>query len=92
MWVTGRAAAGKTTVVEFVRAALTEAGQDPVVLCDEQLLRQLAREDVSHSHHWHPHGDQHIALRDGWLFDEGLRIIGRNVLNVIDHGDSVRHG
>ena len=83
IWVTGRAATGKSTVISTVKAALNNT---PAVFSDEELLHELAHADTTHEHHWHPHGDHRMAFRGGWLFDEGLRVISRNVLKIADRG------
>lgn len=81
VWVTGRAGTGKSTLTAALDAQLRARGHAPLVLCDEQLLLDLARADVDHDHHWHPHGDERIAFRDGHLFDEGLRLINTRLLD-----------
>jgi hypothetical protein len=85
VWITGRAATGKSTVLTACLDQLHSTGQR-LVLCDEELLFQLKRADTTHSHHYHPHGDHRFAFRDGYLFDEGLRRISTITLAAIQTG------
>lgn len=82
-WVTGRAAAGKTTVIAACVSQLRAQGLQPVVLSDERLLFRLKEADVEHRHHYHPHGDDRFVFRDGYLFDEGLRQINARLVEAI---------
>jgi hypothetical protein len=83
VWITGRAATGKSTLLAACLARLRQAGHDPLRLCDEELLFQLKHADTTHAHHYHPYGDRRFLFRDGYLFDEGLRRIGAAVLAVL---------
>ncbi len=88
VWITGRAATGKSTLLAACRARLRAAGHEPLCLCDEELLFQLKRVDTSHAHHYHPHGDdaRRFLFRDGELFDEGLRRISAAALAALQAG------
>ncbi len=80
VWITGRAATGKSTLLATCLARLRHAGHAPLRLCDEELLFQLKHADTTHAHHYHPYGDRRFLFRDGYLFDEGLRRISAAVL------------
>lgn len=86
VWVTGRAAAGKSTVIMACVARLRSCGYEPAVLSDEQLLFRLKETDGKHRHHYHPYGDHRFLFRDGYLFDEGLRWINAWLLKEIATG------
>lgn len=73
IWITGRAATGKSTVVHALVDHLRSHGANPVVLSDENLLLRLKQQDTRHVHHWHPHGDERLAWRTGDLFDQSVR-------------------
>ncbi|MGH8896519.1 MAG: hypothetical protein ACRDZ4_05705 [Egibacteraceae bacterium] len=88
MWVTGRAATGKSTVIAACVARLRADSREPLVLSDEELLLQLQEADVEHRHHYHPHGDHRFLFRDGYLFDQGLRRINARLLEAIASGSS----
>lgn len=81
-WITGRSAAGKSTVIAACVAGLRAGSREPLVLSDEELLFQLKEADVEHRHHYHPHGDHRFLFRDGYLFDEGLRRINARLLEA----------
>jgi hypothetical protein len=89
LWVTGRAATGKTTVVRAVRAELETRGEETTYLCDEALLYQLKADDTDHLHHWHPHHDGRFEFRTGYLFDEGLRRINADLLSFLGRGSGL---
>ncbi|MGH8900673.1 MAG: hypothetical protein ACRDYA_03095 [Egibacteraceae bacterium] len=82
VWITGRAAAGKSTVIAACVTRLRAYGHEPAVPSDEELLFRLKEADVEHCHHYHPHGDHRFLFRDGYLFDEGLRRINARLLEV----------
>lgn len=86
VWITGRAATGKSTLLAACLARLRRAGHDPLHLCDEELLFQLKRADTTHAHHYHLHGDGRFLFRDDYLFDEGLRHISTSALAAIQAG------
>lgn len=86
VWITGRAATGKSTLLAACLARFRAAGHYPWRLCDEELLFQLKRADTAHAHHYHPHGDRRFLFRDGYLFDEGLRRISATALAAIHAG------
>jgi hypothetical protein len=83
VWITGRAATGKSTLLAACLTKLHHAGRRPLVLCDEELLFQRKAADTAHAHHYHPHGDDRFAFHDGYLFDEGLRRISTTSLFAI---------
>ncbi|MGH8903943.1 MAG: hypothetical protein ACRDYA_20270 [Egibacteraceae bacterium] len=87
-WVTGRAAAGKSTLIAACVTRLRSRGCEPLVLSDEEVLFQLKEADVEHRHHYHPYGDGRFLFRDGYLFDEGLRRINVRLLDAITSGPS----
>lgn len=86
VWITGRAATGKSTLLAACLARLRQAGRDPLHLCDEDLLFQLKDADTTHAHHYHPHGDRRFLFHDGYLFDEALRRISNTALSAIQTG------
>jgi hypothetical protein len=86
VWITGRAATGKSTLLAACLTKLHHPGQHPLVLCDEELLFQLKTADTAHAHHYHPHGDHRFAFHDGYLFDEGLRRISTTTMAAITAG------
>ena len=86
VWISGRAATGKSTLLAACLARLRHAGHHPLRLCDEELLFQLKHADTTHAHHYHPYGDRRFLFRDGYLFDEGLRRISTRVLTAIQTG------
>ncbi len=86
VWISGRAATGKSTLLAACLARLRHAGHHPLRLCDEELLFQLKQADTTHTHHYHPHDDRRFLFRDGYLFDEGLRRISTRVLTAIQTG------
>jgi hypothetical protein len=79
IWITGRAATGKSTLIRELTARLTEIGQTPSVVTDEEILLGLVRADVGHRHHSHPQGDHRISFTDGHLFDQGVIELGHRV-------------
>ena len=84
IWITGRAAAGKSTVIAHLAAALKQHRRYPVVYNDEDLLLGLVRADTHHHHHEHPGGDpQQIRFTTGHLFDESLRVLNAHLLHEI---------
>lgn len=86
IWITGRAAAGKSTVVAELVSLLRARGVHPAVHVDEAILLDLVRADVGHQHHWHPGADHRIAFRSGHLFDESLRVLNRRLVDQADRG------
>lgn len=85
LWITGRAATGKSTLVTELDTRLRAAGVTPYRLCDEDLLLALTSADHQHAHHRHPAGDPaRFVPTSGYLFDQGLRIISRRLLRLID--------
>jgi Adenylylsulphate kinase len=85
IWITGRAAAGKTTLINTLAERLRQHEIDPAVHSDEQILLQLAADDTGHLHHHHPHNDHRIAFHTGHLFDESLRVLNSHLLAALDH-------
>lgn len=83
IWITGRAATGKTTLIRELVTRLTEDGSQPLVVSDEEILLRLVRADTEHHHHAHPHGDHRIVFRDGRLFDQGLIELGHRLQDAL---------
>lgn len=84
IWVTGRAAAGKSTVIGHLAARLRERQLYPVIYNDEELLLGLVRGDTDHRHHRHPHGDDRLVFTTGHLFDQSLRLLNQHLLHELD--------
>jgi hypothetical protein len=86
VWITGRAATGKSTLLAELEARLR--GRRPVQRhCDEDLLFALKAADTEHLHHWHPGEDrERFLLRSSYFFDEGLRIINAALCDLVDFG------
>lgn len=87
IWITGRAATGKSTVIAAVDHALRTRGSTPTVLCDERILLDLVAADTEHRHHHHPYGDTRFAFHDGHLFDQAVRAINTQLTAMVDRGD-----
>lgn len=83
IWITGRAAAGKSTVIGHLAARLRERCLHPVIYNDEELLLALVRDDTGHRHHRHPHGDGRLVFTTGDLFDESLRLLNQHLLHEL---------
>lgn len=81
VWITGRAAAGKSTLMAHLVNTLAVNATPPSVYVDEEILLELVRDDADHVHHWHPHHDHRIAFRTGHLFDECLRVLNARLLD-----------
>lgn len=89
VWVTGRAAAGKSTVITELVRQLRQHGRHPVVYNDEDLLLALVRGDTHHRHHRHPHDDNRIAFTTGHLFDQSLRLLNEHLVHELDIPDAL---
>lgn len=86
IWITGRAATGKTTVIAALDHALRARGTTPTILCDEHLLLGLVAADTAHRHHYHPHADHRFTFGTGHLFDEAIRAINTELTALVHHG------
>lgn len=86
IWITGRAATGKSTLIRELTARFEEAGRAPALVSDEEILLGLVRLDVEHRHHSHPHGDHRISFTDGHLFDQGITELGHRVQQHLSAG------
>lgn len=89
VWITGRAASGKSTLIAEVEAHLRDGRRAVHRLSDEDLLFGLKTADISHEHHWHPDEDPaRFLLRSGHFFDEGVRIISAHLVDLMRADDS----
>lgn len=86
IWITGRAATGKSTVIAALTPALRALGIEATVHSDEAILLHLVADDTDHRHHWHPDGEHRIAWRDGHLFDQSLTLLNTRLLADLDAG------
>lgn len=90
VWITGRAATGKTTLIIEIEARLRSLGYTVHRLCDEDILFTLKAADTGHEHHWHADGDPaRFRLRSGHLFDEGLRAISADLVKLLNSDRNV---
>lgn len=70
IWVTGSAASGKTTFIEY----FTQKFEFPYfLLTDAQEMLELNELDSEHKHHIHPKGEEGFLLTSNYHFDESIR-------------------
>lgn len=86
VWITGRAAAGKSTLITELSTQLQARNLIATTYVDETILLDLVRADTDHVHHWHPERTHRIAFRSGRLFDDSLRVLNGHLLSELDRG------
>lgn len=83
LWVTGRAASGKSTFARLAQEECRKAALDTLSLCDEKLMLQIIEEDEAHEHHYHPYDDERFLFKSNYPFDEGIRRISSRLQELL---------
>lgn len=91
LWVTGQAAAGKSTFLREARAYCEAHGIPARFLNDEAFMLEVLERDTAHAYHEHPYGDERIRLTSNVPFDEGIREINRRLLAAANAGNADPH-
>jgi dephospho-CoA kinase len=84
LWVTGRAASGKSTFARIAHKECKKMSLDILSLSDEALLFQIIEEDTLHEHHYHPHNDERFLFHSNYPFDEGIRRINTQLVELLN--------
>lgn len=84
IWVTGRAASGKSTFIRIAEEECRDAMLETVFLSDEKFLFQIINEDVTHMHHYHPFDDDRFLFKTNYPFDEGIRRINERLNRILN--------
>jgi len=83
LWVTGRAACGKSTFARIAEEECRKTMIETLSLCDEKFMLQIIEEDKAHEHHYHPYDDERFLFKSNYPFDEGIHRISTQLKQLL---------